>query len=66
IGNIPVMGLPGCVMHHKISIFDLIYPRVQAGEMIEKRDIIKLGHGGMCLNCSDCKYPDCSFGKGTT
>ena len=27
----PVMGLPGCVMYAKATIFDLILPRVAAG-----------------------------------
>jgi len=63
IGNIPVMGLPGCVMYSRTSIFDLIYPRVLAGEIIERSDIIKLGHGGLCKSCEDCRYPNCSFGK---
>lgn len=63
IGDIPVMGLPGCVMYRRTSIFDLIYQRVQAGEIIRREDIIALGHGGMCMSCPDCRYPDCSFGK---
>ncbi|WP_435050873.1 hypothetical protein [Desulfoscipio gibsoniae] len=46
------------------SIFDLIAPRVLAGEKIERRDIIALGHGGLCSNCHNCRYPDCGFGKG--
>ena len=63
IGNIPVMGLPGCVMYSRTSIFDLIYARVQAGEVIERADIVKLGHGGMCKSCEECRYPNCGFGK---
>lgn len=63
IGKIPIMGLPGCVMYHKITIFDLIFPRVQAGERISREDIISLAHGGLCQNCDVCRYPDCGFGK---
>ena len=63
IGSIPVLGLPGCVMYHKTTIFDLIVPRILAGEVIGREDIIKLGHGGLCANCEECRYPDCSFGK---
>lgn len=63
IGKIPVMGLPGCVMYHKITIFDLIFPRVQAGERISRNDIIELAHGGLCMNCDECRFPDCAFGK---
>ena len=64
LGDIPIMGLPGCVMYNKITVFDLILPRVLAGEVITKMDIINLGHGGLCLECNPCRYPNCSFGKG--
>lgn len=63
IDELPVMGLPGCVMYHRNSIFDLIAPRVLAGEMITRRDIISLGYGGLCSNCRECRFPDCGFGK---
>ncbi len=64
VGNIPVLGLPGCVMYYKASVFDLIVPRILAGEEITRADIIAMGHGGFCANCADCKYPICGFGKG--
>lgn len=64
LDTIPIMGLPGCVMYHKTSIFDLIYPRIQAGETLERKDIIKLAHGGLCVRCEECRFPNCGFGKG--
>jgi molybdenum cofactor synthesis domain-containing protein len=64
IGQVPVVGLPGCVMYHGSSIFDVILPRLIAGDNIERRDLVKLAHGGLCVHCRDCKYPDCGFGKG--
>lgn len=63
IGNIPVVGLPGCVMYHRTSIFDLILPRIIAGETVSRTDITALGHGGFCLKCNNCSYPACGFGK---
>jgi len=62
IGQVPVVGLPGCVMYHKASIFDLVIPRILAGDKITRKDVTKLGYGGMCLACAECRYPDCSFG----
>jgi molybdenum cofactor synthesis domain-containing protein len=62
-GKIPVLGLPGCVMYHKASIFELIVPRLLAGLSVTEKDIISLGHGGFCANCIDCRYPFCHFGK---
>ncbi len=63
IGEIPVVGLPGCVMYHDTSIFDLIVPRILAGEKPTRAEIKSLGHGGMCSNCKPCHYPNCGFGK---
>ena len=60
----PVLGLPGCVMYAKATIFDLILPRIAANQRITRDEISKLGHGGLCLNCESCHYPVCPFGKG--
>ena len=61
--RIPVMGLPGCVMYAKRTIFDLVLPRVMAGEILSKEDFDKLGQGGLCLGCDVCTFPNCGFGK---
>ena len=63
LGGVPIIGLPGCVMYHETSIFDLVVPRILAGERLTREDIISLGHGGMCMGCEDCRYPACGFGK---
>ena len=60
----PIMGLPGCVMYSKATVFDLIMPRIAAGLPVSKADIVALGCGGFCLGCDTCHYPACSFGKG--
>ena len=64
IGDVRVLGLPGCVMYHKASIFDLIVPRILAGLEVTARDIAALGHGGFCAGCAECRFPICPFGKG--
>lgn len=61
--NIPVLGLPGCVMYAKRTVFDLILPRIMADDPIRREEIASLGEGGLCLNCSVCTFPDCGFGK---
>ena len=33
-GEIPIMGLPGCVMYARRTIFDLVLPRLVAGERL--------------------------------
>lgn len=59
----PVMGLPGCVMYAKATIFDILLPYVAAAVPVTKRQIAALGHGGLCLKCEVCHYPICPFGK---
>jgi molybdenum cofactor synthesis domain-containing protein len=60
---VPILGIPACGMYHKTTIFDLILPRILAGEMIGRRELAELGHGGLCLHCDVCRYPICPFGK---
>ncbi len=62
--DVPVLGLPGCVMYAKRTIFDLVLPRIAAGVRISAEDINRLGEGGLCLSCPVCNYPNCGFGKG--
>jgi len=64
LGDIPIMGVPACGMYHRTTSFDLLLPRVLAGEKIGRPEIAKLGHGGLCLDCPECEYPHCGFGKG--
>ena len=61
--TIPILGIPACGMYHKTTVFDLILPRILAGEHITRDDLADLGHGGLCLNCKECRYPVCPFGK---
>lgn len=59
----PVLGLPGCVMYAKSTIFDLVLPRIAAGVPVTKNEIAAMGEGGLCLGCEVCTYPNCGFGK---
>lgn len=61
--NIPILGLPGCVMYAKRTIFDLVLPRIMAGEVLTAEDFHVLGEGGLCLSCQICTFPNCGFGK---
>lgn len=64
IKEIPVVGLPGCVMYAKRTIFDLVLPRLMADEKLQREDFTVLGQGGLCLDCKTCIFPNCGFGKG--
>jgi hypothetical protein len=60
----PVLGLPACVFYHSATLFDIVFPRILTGEVLNRREISLLGHGGFCMNCTPCHFPICPFGKG--
>lgn len=61
--DMPIMGLPGCVMYAKATIFDMVLPRVAAGVKMTKQDFVEMGEGGLCLGCDNCNFPNCGYGK---
>ncbi|MCK5511630.1 MAG: molybdopterin-binding protein [Thermodesulfovibrionia bacterium] len=62
-GLIPILGIPACGMYCSTTIFDIVLPRILAGEKIDRKELAELGHGGLCLKCKECRYPVCPFGK---
>ncbi len=63
VRGVPLIGVPACGMYHNQTIFDLVLPRLLAGEDLTRRDLASLAHGGLCLDCNTCRFPRCSFGK---
>jgi hypothetical protein len=63
IDSVPILGLPACVLFYKATILDLVLPRVLAGEHLTRKEFAAMAHGGLCLGCSECRYPVCPFGK---
>jgi molybdenum cofactor synthesis domain-containing protein len=63
LGEIPLLGLPACVFYHKVTLFDLLLPLILAGEEPTRKEIALMGHGGLCRNCPECRFPVCPFGK---
>jgi molybdopterin biosynthesis enzyme len=45
--GVPVLGLPACVIPDEKTSFDLILPRLLVNERIERKDVARLGHGGL-------------------
>lgn len=63
LGEADILGLPACVYYNPRTIFDLVLPRVMAGERPSREEIRRLGYGGLCLNCAECRFPVCPFGR---
>ena len=64
LGDIPILGIPAALFYYQVTILDIFLPRALSGDVITREDIVGLGHGGLCLNCPECMYPICPFGKG--
>lgn len=65
LGETPLLGVPACGLFHRITVLDLVLPRILAGERMGKTELAFLGHGGLCRDCPECIYPHCPFGKVT-
>lgn len=61
--EVPILGVPGGLLAASRGFFDLVLPRLLAGEKVGKEEVAAYGHGGLCLRCPDCRFPACSFGK---
>lgn len=63
LGDIPILGIPGAAISLPITIFDVLLPQLFTGEKLTKKDLIRLGDGGLCQMCGSCRWPNCSFGR---
>jgi len=63
VGDVPLLGVPACGLFHRITVLDLVLPRILSGEKVGKSELAFLGHGGLCKDCEECSYPHCPFGK---
>lgn len=63
IGNVHVIGVPACALYFRTTSLDILLPRVLAGMSPSRRELARLGHGGICMQCKRCTYPKCPFGK---
>jgi molybdopterin biosynthesis enzyme len=57
IGDVPVVGAPGCARSRKTNIVDWILPRLLVGDRLTRRDIVALGHGGLLQDISERGMP---------
>jgi len=63
LDNVVILGLPACVFYHSVTIYDLLLPKILAGEIITEDTIADMGHGGLCMQCTECHFPACFFGR---
>ena len=53
----PVLGMPTCGMFSQATTFDLVLPRLLAGEPIGNRELAELGHGGLLSREMAYRFP---------
>lgn len=57
LGEIPVVGTPGCIKSPKTNVIDWILPRLLAGERLTRADLVIMGHGGLLEDISERPMP---------
>jgi hypothetical protein len=55
--ELPVLGMPTCGMFSQATTFDLVLPRLLAGERVGNREIAALGHGGLLSREMAYRFP---------
>jgi hypothetical protein len=55
--DLPVLGMPTCGMFSQATTFDLVLPRLLAGERVGNREIAGLGHGGLLSREMAYRFP---------
>jgi molybdenum cofactor cytidylyltransferase len=57
LGNVPVLGAPGCARSRKTNVIDWVLPRLLAGDRLLRSDIVALGAGGLLEDISERPMP---------
>ncbi len=62
LDDITILGVPGAAIHAKTTMLDVVLPQVFAGQRFTYEELRNMGAGGLCQNCSECHFPNCTFG----
>jgi molybdenum cofactor cytidylyltransferase len=57
LGDVPIVGAPGCIKSTKTNVIDHILPRLLAGERLTRVDLVAMGHGGLLKDIADRPMP---------
>ena len=63
LGEIPILGVPGAAIKLPTTVFDVLLPQIFAGDRISREELTALADGGLCQMCSECHWPNCTFGR---
>ena len=57
LGDVPVLGMPSCGLFSRATSFDLVLPRVLAGEDVAPPALASFGHGGLITKDTAFRFP---------
>jgi hypothetical protein len=63
VGEVPVLGMPGCGMFSQATLFDLLLPRLLAGETVGPEELAAYGHGGLLGREMAFRFPPYRAGR---
>lgn len=63
MGTTAILGVPGAAIHRPFTLLDVLLPQIFAGVPFTKKELIRLGDGGLCQLCPQCHFPNCTFGR---
>jgi hypothetical protein len=63
VGPVPVLGMPGCGMFSQATLFDLLLPRLLAGETLGSTELAAYGHGGLLGREMAFRFPPYRAGR---
>lgn len=55
--DVPVLGMPSCGLFSRATSFDLVLPRVLAGERVGSAELAAFGHGGLITKDTAFRFP---------
>jgi len=55
--DVPILGMPSCGLFSQATVFDLVLPRILAGERVDREQLAELGHGGLLSKEMAFRFP---------
>ena len=63
LDDVTILGVPGAAIHARTTMLDVVLPQVFTGLRFTRQELRGLGAGGLCQNCGECHFPNCTFGR---